>query len=266
MTISLPLADGLAALRSTRPVVHSITNPVALALAAGVLQAVGARPVMTEALPELEEVVQGAAAVTVNLGMPSDQRAQAMARAAELASGTPRPWVLDPVGVGASGYRRSIARTLLTHRPTVIRGNADEILSLADADTLVVGLGIDARMSVEAALPAAKTLAQATGSVVVVTGKIDHVTDGTRTHAVTNGHPMMPRISGLGCALTCLIGAALAVERDPVAAAVLATTLMGVSGEIAAASAVGPGSLATGVVDTLFGLDRQTLERKARIQ
>ncbi|MCB9946818.1 MAG: hydroxyethylthiazole kinase [Rhodospirillaceae bacterium] len=262
----MPLADGLAGLRNRRPVIHSITNPVAIALAAGVLQAVGARPVMTEALEEMDDVVRAAAAVTVNIGMPSTARADAMVAAAAAARQAGRPWVLDPVGVGASPHRRGLMHALLANRPTVIRGNADEVLALADMGGLADGIGIDAQATVEAALPAAAALAQATASVVMVTGKVDHVTDGVRSFGVANGHPMMTRVSGLGCALTCLTGAALAVEPDPLTAAVLAAALMGVAGEIAATSVAGPATLAAGIVDTLFGLDARTFQRTLRVQ
>lgn len=131
---------------------------------------------------------------------------------------------------------------------------------------LAGGIGIDAQASVVSALPAAAALARATASVVLVTGEADHITDGTRSFSVANGHPMMTRVSGLGCALTCLTGAALAVQPQPLTAAVLAAALMGVAGEIAAASAAGPATLAAGIVDTLFELDAQTFQLTLRVQ
>ncbi len=252
------------ALRTRRPVVHSITNPVAIALAAGVLQAVGARPVMAQAAEELEEIVRGAAGVTINIGMPTAERAETMRRAAGLAHRHGRPWVLDPVGVGGSAYRRDLAHALIAEMPAVIRGNADEILVLAEIDRPVGGIGIDAETSADAALPAARALARQTGAVVAVTGTVDHVTDGVQFCAIANGHPMMTRVSGLGCALSCLVGATLAVEPDPMAASVLALVLLGVAGEVAAETAQGPGSLPAAVVDALYALDRPTLERKAQ--
>ena len=258
------LWHGLTALRTQRPVVHNVTNPVAISLSAGVLQAIGARPVMAQAPEELEEIVRGAAAVTVNIGMPTADRAEAMRLAAGMARREGRPWVLDPVGVGGSAYRRSLARDLIDERPVVIRGNADEILVLAGIDRPVGGIGIDAETSADAALPAARALARRTGAIVAVTGAVDHVTDGVQFCAISNGHPMMTRVSGLGCALTCLVGAALAVEADPVAATVLALGLLGIAGEIAAARVTGPGSLPAAIIDALYALDRPTLERKAR--
>jgi hypothetical protein len=44
-----------------------------------------------------------------------------------------KPWVLDPVGCGATTYRTSACVAMLKLKPSVVRGNASEILALAGA-------------------------------------------------------------------------------------------------------------------------------------
>ncbi len=44
-----------------------------------------------------------------------------------------KPWVLDPVGCGATSYRTAACLALLKCHPAVVRGNASEIMALAGA-------------------------------------------------------------------------------------------------------------------------------------
>ena len=64
-----------------------------------------------------------------------------MHKAAAKANELGKLWVLDPVGVGATNVRTKIATDLvLSHKPTVIRGNASEIMALAE--NICAGLNI----------------------------------------------------------------------------------------------------------------------------
>jgi hydroxyethylthiazole kinase len=174
------------------------------------------------------------------------------------------PWVLDPVGAGATSYRTSVAAELVRLRPAVIRGNASEIMVVAGA-VGAGGKGVDATHATEDALGPARRLARESGSVVAMTGAIDFVTDGVRTLAVHNGHPLMARVTGLGCTATALVGACLGAEPNVLDATVAALTALGITGEIAAEQAGGPGSLQMLLLDALHGLDEGTVRRRARI-
>ena len=101
---------------------------------------------------------------------------------------------------------------------------------------------------------------------VVVSGATDYVTDGVRTIAIDNGHPMMPRVTGLGCTATAIVGACLAVESDALAAAVAGMAMIGIAGEIAGEKAAGPGSLQAGLLDALYGLDTNAILARARVR
>jgi hydroxyethylthiazole kinase len=185
-----------------------------------------------------------------------------MEMAATVAGEQSLPWVLDPVAVGATSYRRALGARLVALRPTVIRGNASEILALASATA--AGKGADATESVETAETAARALARSCGAVVAVTGEVDFVTDGTRAARVANGHAMMPRVTALGCSLTGVVAAFLA-GQDPFEATVAALAYYGLAGERAGATAQGPGSFQTAFLDELYTLDAAALDAGARI-
>ena len=107
-----------------------------------------------------------------------------------------RPWVLDPVGIGASAERRSLATRLSGLQPTIIRGNAAEILAMAESEATPVA-GVDSAVDSAEALDAAHDLSRSTGALVAVSGSVDYVTDGSRLAAVANGHHLMTRVTGV---------------------------------------------------------------------
>lgn len=253
----------LAQMRRTAPLVQNITNYVAMNTMANVLLAAGASPAMVHAEEEAAEFARIASALTVNIGTASVPWATAMEQAAAAASDAGKPWVLDPVAVGATAFRRDLGVRLLEHAPVVIRGNASEILALAGS--AAVGKGADAADSVAEAEAAARHLAVRQKTIVAVTGQVDFVTDGTRSVRIENGHEMMPRITALGCSLTGLVGA-FVVGQNPFNATISALAYFGLAGEIAAREAAGPASLEAALIDTLYRLAPEELTTRARIK
>ena len=243
-------ADLLARMRERRPRVHCITNSVAQAFTANTLLAAGARPSMTIDPDEIAEFIADADALLVNLGTMDSERQEAIGVAIEEATEERLPWVLDPVFIDRSDPRAAFARILVESRPRAIRLNAAEYLALAgaagDPDAL-------ARYALEHL------------TVVALTGATDLVADGSRFATLANGHPLMAKVTAMGCVASALVAACLAIESDPWIATAAGLTLIGVAGEVAAASANGPGSLAVGVLDALHHLDAATLVERARI-
>ena len=254
----------VAAVREQAPLVHNITNFVVMNNTANALLALGASPAMVHSLDEVEDFVAISQALVVNIGTLDSQQIAACKLAALRASAVGTPWILDPVGAGATPYRRAAASALARLRPTVIRGNGSEILSLAQQTGQ--GRGVDSAHGSNMALGAAQLLAAETGAVIAVTGVVDYVTDGAQVVAIENGHLLMTRVTGLGCSATAVIGAFLAVEADALMATVAALATFGVAGEIAAETAWGPGSLQMGLLDTLYRLDEATLDSRARVK
>lgn len=249
-------------MRADAPLVHCITNYVAMNIMANVLLAAGASPAMVHAREEVAEFAGLAQALSVNIGTLDAPWSEAMEIAATTMQAAGRPWVLDPVGVGATRFRQQVCARLLALRPTVIRGNASEILALAGMGGQ--GRGADAADPVEAAETAARDLARRTGAVVAVSGAVDFVTDGADAFRIANGHALMPRVTALGCSLNGII-AAFCVGRPPLAATVAAMAYYGLAGEIAAAQAQGPGSFQTAFLDALHGMTPDDLTRGARV-
>ena len=258
------VAAALAGIRRVRPLVHCITNDVVMNPTANALLALGASPVMAHAPEESAEITARAAALVVNLGTPTKARAEAMRLSTASAHRAGIPWILDPVGVGASEFRHELARGLVDSKPAVIRGNAGEILSLAWGEVAAGGVDSAAGVSDEVR-DAARALAQEQGCVVAVTGFVDFVTDGDRELRVHNGHPLMARVTGTGCMLGAVLGACLAVRVPPFEAAVSALVLFGVAGERAGAGDVGPGTFQVRLFDALAALGPADIARDARI-
>ncbi|MGD2020526.1 MAG: hydroxyethylthiazole kinase [Thiohalocapsa sp.] len=262
-----PPGDALRRLRSRAPLVQNITNFVAMNPAANILLAVGASPAMVHAREEAGEFAAIADALTINIGTLSPAWLEGMLVAAEAAVDHSKPWVLDPVAAGATTLRRQAASQLLELAPTLVRGNASEVLALGGAadNGSTAGRGVDAADPVAAAEYAAVSLAQRQGCVVAVTGEIDFITDGRRAAHVANGHALMPQVTALGCALTGVCGAFLAVTDDAFEATVAALAYYGLAGERAARGADGPGSFMLCFIDALAGLSADAVDKDARI-
>lgn len=254
----------LEEMRRASPLVQCITNYVAMNVAANVMLAAGASPAMVHATEEAGEFAAIAGALTINIGTLSPAWVEGMEMAAAAATRAGRPWVLDPVAHFATGLRREAVARLLAHKPAVVRGNASEVIALAGGTS--AGQGVDSRDPVEAAEGAAVALSRKHGCVVAVTGAVDFVTDGKRAMRIEGGSPLMPKVTALGCSLTCLVGAFAAIRpADPFAATVAALAMFAVAGERAGREAAGPGSFGWRFLDALSALDRRSLETSANL-
>ncbi len=257
--------SSLQAIRREAPLIQNITNFVSMDVVANGLLALGASPAMVHAVEEVSEFAGLADALTVNIGTLSSAWAVSMSKAAGMMTEKKKPWVLDPVGVGATAYRTAVARDLLAIKPTVVRANASEVLALAGA-ALEPTKGVDSTHGSDQAIDAARKLASEAGTVVAVTGAVDYITDGERALRVSNGDPLMTRVTALGCASSAVVAAFLAVEPDPLAASAAALSVFGLAAERAAVEADGPGSLRWRLLDELWNLDEMTLQQGVKIQ
>ncbi len=259
------ISNRLAEVRARRPLVHNITNYVVMNVTANALLALGASPVMAHAEEEVEEMAAAAGALVLNIGTLSSRWVAAMLKAAGAARLKRVPIVLDPVGAGATRLRTETARRLVsTGRPSVIRGNASEILALGGQEA--GGHGVDAIHRVDQAQAAAATLARRFETAVAVTGPEDFITDGGRVGRVGNGHPLMARVSGTGCIATALTGAFCAVEPDGFAAAIAALVVFGIAGELAAQGQPGPGTYQVRLLDALDQVGAEQIQTMIRLE
>ncbi|MBI4963977.1 MAG: hydroxyethylthiazole kinase [Desulfomonile tiedjei] len=254
----------LARIRESKPVVHSITNYVVMNSTANVLLAMGASPIMAHAPEEIEDLSLITSALVINIGTLSKPWIESMTLAGRLAIVAGKPVVLDPVGSGATKLRTDTARGIIkSSLPTVIRGNASEVLSLSPQGGTT--RGVDSIHSMEDAVDAARSIASSLGTVIAVTGERDLVTDGNRSLIISGGSPLMGYVTGTGCAASVIVGAFLAAEKDAVTASAAALAFFKLAGERAAAEAKFPGTFWVKALDALYEISPEELASNARI-
>jgi hydroxyethylthiazole kinase len=262
--------NDLSRIRADAPLVHNITNYVVMNTTANALLAVGASPVMAHALDEVEEMVGLAWALVLNIGTLSPPWIDAMVRAGVAARRRRIPVVLDPVGSGATRLRTETALRLLDEvAPTIVRGNASEIAALAPAGGAGAAgrtKGVDSTRGSEQTVEQARALAERRRCVVCVSGATDVVVGEGRVVRVRNGHPLMARVTGMGCTATALVGAFAAVNPSPLHATAHGMAVTGIAGEIAAARAEGPGTMQLHFLDALYRLTEAEVTGRARIE
>ncbi|MCH7409307.1 hydroxyethylthiazole kinase [Belliella sp. DSM 111904] len=249
--------------KSNPTLVQSITNYVVMNNTANALLAIGASPIMAHAHEEMSDMSQIIHSLVINIGTLDAYWVESMQKAASFANNNHKPWVLDPVGAGASAYRNDVLGRLLSQHPTVIRGNASEIMALAKES--INSKGVDSSNSSDEAVSAAKLLSKAYGAVVCVSGEIDYVIEGERMASIGNGNSLMSKVTGMGCTATAIIGAILGGQKDAFLATLTAMAVMGVAGEMAYEKAVGPGTLQLHFYDALYELTPDVLERSIKL-
>ena len=262
---SAEIYKSIETIRHKAPVVHNITNYVVMNNTANALLAIGASPVMAHAEEEMEEMVNIASALVINIGTLSERWIYSMFKAVAQARKKGIPVILDPVGAGATSYRTSTARKLIANNPpAIIRGNASEIMALSDDKTKTKG--VDSAALSDNAIAIAQKLSETYNCVVCVSGATDYIVEGKQIIKVRNGHPLMTRVTGLGCTASALCGAFAAVEKSFLAATAKAMAVMGIAGEIAAEKAAGPGSLQMHFLDNLYSLSESDIGRRLKVE
>ena len=257
-------SENLKTLRRKKPLIHNITNYVVMNYTANALLACGASPVMAHAPEEVEEMVSFAGALVLNIGTLTRPWIDSMLIAGKKANELSIPIVLDPVGSGATRLRTESARHLINELSiNVIRGNASEVLSLAQEGSRTKG--VDSIHSVEEAADAALMLAKELKTTLAITGPVDLITDGEHICKVLNGHELMGFVTGTGCTATALIGAFLSIENDPVSATATALAYFGLAGEKGAAVSRGPGTFQIALLDTLFSITEEQVLKGVKI-
>lgn len=250
-------ADTLTQFRQTSPLVHCMTNDVVQSITANVLLALGASPAMVIDSREAAQFSAIASALLVNVGTLTSARAESMLAAIHAANAANKPWVLDPVAVGALGWRTEFCHQIIKLKPAAIRGNASEIMVLSGL--AASGRGVDSGDTSLAALPAAEALARQTGAVIAVTGEVDYITDGEKSWAVPGGDALMTRVVGTGCALSAVVAAFTSLKGERVDNVAAACRVMSCAGELASREAKGPGSFTPAFLDHLYLIGAESL-------
>ncbi|MFC7345330.1 hydroxyethylthiazole kinase [Chryseobacterium zhengzhouense] len=264
MSMENNLWDYIQSVKNQSPLVHNITNFVVMNNTANAILAVGASPIMAHAKSEIKEMVTISNAIVINIGTLDEYWSEAMIIAAEEAYLTKKTWILDPVGAGATSFRDEILAKLLQFKPTVIRGNASEIIALAKANKTVTK-GVDSTAESNEAINAAKYLVENYQSVVCISGATDIIIDEKETYFVENGHPLMTKVTGLGCSASAIVGAFAGISDNKTESTVAAMSLLGIAGELSEKISNGPGSLQMNILDKLYNISEQEFFENVKV-
>ena len=249
-------AEALEALRAKGPLVQCMTNAVAADSTARALKALGAAYAMVEDMGEASQFTSVMDGLLVNVGTATKPQTDAMRAAVSHANMGGKPWVLDPVGVGALPLRTFTVKELMRRFPALIRGNADEINFLVHNTLPARGTALTS----DAVAQDAARLAGVTHAAVLLTGATDYV--------ALEGAPLMARVAGLGCAQGA-IGAAFlgALGGKARWEGALATALtVALAGERAAEAAKGPGSFMPAFLDALDALTPDDVRKHGKVK
>ncbi|SFL95529.1 hydroxyethylthiazole kinase [Gracilibacillus orientalis] len=249
--------------RKQQPLIHNITNQVVMNFTANGLYAVGAAPVMAHAKEEVEEMARIASAVVLNIGTLTKEQVDAMILAGKSANQAGVPVVLDPVGVGATTFRTDSANRILQEvKVTCIRGNAGEIANLAGVDAQVRGVEGSSDIDVQ---KLAKLAFETLQIPLAITGEKDVVVDQGAQVSISNGHPLLTKVTGAGCLLSAVIAAFISVSDHVTEAMSDAISYYNVAAEKAAEKHAYPGSFQVAFLDQLFEVDGAAISKKKRI-
>jgi hydroxyethylthiazole kinase len=252
----------LEKLRQVNPLVHNITNVVVTNFTANGLLALGASPVMANAIEEVADMAKIAGAVVLNIGTLTAETVEAMIIAGKSANENGVPVVLDPVGAGATRYRtESVQRIISEVKISILRGNAAEVANVIGEKWAIKGVDVGADDGDVVSL--AKSAATKLHTLVVITGKDDVITNGEETYIVHNGHSLLTKVTGAGCLLTSILGAFSAVEENLLLAATGALVYYGVAGELAAnlKGNEGPGSFQIELLNQLHHVSTEEISK-----
>ena len=238
-------------LNAAQPLVHCITNQVTTSLVANSLLALGASPIMSSHPDEVEAISGLADALYLNIGTLQPATLSSMLKAGMVASRCGIPIVLDPVGAGLTETRSKACLHLLNElNMSAVRGNASEIMALADLQAMPHG--VDACHQVEEACVAADVLAKRHGLVVALTGVSDYASNGDENCCITGGHSLMAKVSGMGCVVGALLAAWLTLPGDRLTATAELLQIVAQCGLEAGRQSHGPGSFVTAWLDQLY--------------
>lgn len=249
-------------LRKKKPIIHCITNQVVSNFQANGLLALGASPIMGDALQEAAELTAISDALSLNIGTLTQRSLDSMLISGKAANKKKIPVVLDPVGAGASRFRLSAVKQLLEEVDvTLLRCNAGELAAIEGADWR--SKGVDAGDGDADIERLALQVARQFQVTVAVTGETDIITDGHTVKFIANGSPAMAKVTGMGCLLSAVAAAFLASKPGPtVSAAAEALRFYGMAGEKAAAISLAPGSFGSHFLDMLSIVEQQDMDEE----
>ncbi len=268
-SIELKIIEALTSLKSSKNLVANITNTVSQNLVANVELALGASPIMFYMPDEATEFVSIANSAYINLGTVIPIYEQTIPAMLVALKDKKLPWVLDPVAVGYGELRNKLFNQMQETKafPSVIRGNASEIITLANlwrktSNKTQRARGTEAINSTQEAENSAVLLAQYTKGIVAVSGEVDFITDGQDAFYLQGGSDVMEKITGMGCSLGGAIASFLTVT-SPLYATISASILYKIAGGLSFKASQGIGDFVANFLNSINKItESQILENK----
>ena len=257
----IQISNSLNLIRKHSPLIHNISNFVTMDLVANGLLAIGASPIMAHAKEELEEIINIADSLSLNLGTLDSNWIDSCKVALNHAQKKGIPVLLDPVGAGATKLRTKSSIELLEQGGIkFIKGNASEIIALSGKQ-LDSSKGVENTSTLSPAITAGKTLAEKYNICIIITGKQDTIISSQKIEHFTFGHSMMTKVTGIGCLLNAVIATFATLSLDSFQAAKQATLFFAICGQEAAKYSVplAPASFRTAFINQLYLMDNSTL-------
>lgn len=271
-------------LKTKNPLTHCITNAVTVNDCANAVLAIGGSPIMAYNEEEVEEIVNIASSLVINIGNPSKDEVTSIKKACQHASKINKPILFDPVGVGISKLRNDLSIDLIKNSNiTVIRGNMSEIKAIAklikpeilESNSSSSGKGVDVaesdiitkdNLKVNGLI--VKKLAEELNTIIITSGPIDIISDGDKLYAVENGDDIMPLITGSGCMLSAIIGAYIGAN-EPLVGGIIASLHMTIAGENAAKyvreNNLGTGTFRQRLIDNLYLITEDEIAKRGNL-
>lgn len=257
-------------IKNDKPLIHCLTNHITINDCANIVLAVGGKPIMAEHCEEVAEITFASKALAVNLGSISENRMKSIMISGEVCYKNNIPSIIDVVGVSCSSLRLKFANNFITSfKPSVIKGNMSEIKAIYGLDIKSKGVDVNdeditTKDTIESNIQIVKTLASKTNSVVVSTGAIDIISNGSETYIIENGCQELSMITGTGCMLNTLIATYISC-KDILYSAILGTVIMGISGEVSK-NAKGIGTFKIDLLDNISTITEEDIVEKNKVR
>ncbi|KAF9010698.1 thiamine biosynthetic bifunctional enzyme Thi4 [Cyathus striatus] len=274
----------MSSVRELNPLIHQITNTVVATQSANITLALGGSPIMATEPQEMQDLARICGALLVNIGTMGAGGKEGMLRAGFFSNANRKPIVFDPVGVGASAFRKETVNDLLNiFQASVIKGNAGELATLAGSRE-VESKGVDSVGSgFKEPASFVRNLARKERCVVVLTGATDYISDGFTVVALSNGHDILGKITGSGCVLGssiatyCATAALIAANKgeegrlvpgDMFIGTIAGVLILTIATELAIKkpSVQGPGTFLSGLIDSLWTLKPEDVLGLAKVK
>ena len=251
------------------PLIHAITNPIAINMVANAILFQGAKAICAEHPDEMEDIVKISDSLSVNLGNITDSRIKSIELAIKLANQKNIPVVIDLVGVGASKLRYDFAKKLLeNYKFSLIKGNGSEILALSGNESNAKGIDVGDKDKLEGEnikkfIKISQVLSKKYQTTILITGKTDILVSENKYFLIENGCANLSKITATGCMLTSLISTFLSV-CNPIEASILGLLILEISGEISDTNK--PYSFFVNLMDNISEIKNNEIIKRAKIR